>query len=113
MGRMIDADNITYESIDSSDTVREEIKSGCGILAVRKEDIDAMPTIEPQRWIPVTERLPEETATYICTCFDGIANRVTFINFQKRYASWNLTGQRAYWKVIAWQPLPEPWKGES
>ena len=54
MGRMIDADNITYESIDSSDTVREEIKSGCGILAVRKEDIDVMPTIEERKtgkWI--------------------------------------------------------------
>ena len=54
MGRLIDADNITYESIDSSDTVREEIKSGCGRLAVRKEDIDAMPTIEERKkgkWI--------------------------------------------------------------
>ena len=52
--RLIDADNITYESIDSSDAVREEIKSGCGILAVRKEDIDAMPTIEERKkgkWI--------------------------------------------------------------
>ena len=54
MGRLIDADDITYESIDSSDTVREEIKSGCGILAVRKEDIDVMPTIEERKtgkWI--------------------------------------------------------------
>ena len=52
--RLIDADNITYESIDSSDAVREEIKSGCGILAVRKEDIDVMPTIEERKtgkWI--------------------------------------------------------------
>lgn len=43
--RMIDADDIVYESIDSSDTLREESYYGTGILAVRKEDIDAMQTI--------------------------------------------------------------------
>ena len=48
--RMIDADDIDYESIDSSDTTRYEYYYGTGILAVRKEDIDAMPTIElPER----------------------------------------------------------------
>lgn len=48
--RMIDADDIVYESIDSTDTLREESYYGTGILAVRKEDIDAMPTIElPER----------------------------------------------------------------
>lgn len=43
--RLIDADSITYESIDSSDTARYEYKYGTGILAVQKEDIDSMPTV--------------------------------------------------------------------
>lgn len=48
--RLIDADDIVYESIDSTDTLREESYYGTGILAVRKEDIDEMPTIElPER----------------------------------------------------------------
>ncbi len=48
--RIIDADDIVYESIDSTVTGREESYYGTGILAVRKEDIDAMPTIElPER----------------------------------------------------------------
>lgn len=48
--RIIDADDIVYESIDSSDTTRYEYYYGTGILAVRKEDIDEMPTIElPER----------------------------------------------------------------
>ena len=56
--RMIDADDIVYESIDSSDTTRYEYYYGTGILAVRKEDIDTMPTIElPERkkgkWINI------------------------------------------------------------
>ena len=48
--RLIDADDIVYESIDSTDTLREERYYGTGILAVRKEDIEAMPTIaHPKR----------------------------------------------------------------
>ena len=45
--RLINADDIVYESIDSSNTCRHESYYGTGILAVRKEDIDVMPTIEP------------------------------------------------------------------
>ena len=46
--KLIDADEIVYESIDSSDTEEYFAKYGTGILAVRKEDIDEMTTIEPQ-----------------------------------------------------------------
>ena len=46
--RLIDADEIVYESIDSSDTAKYEYKYGTGIFAVRKEDIDEMPTIQPE-----------------------------------------------------------------
>ena len=51
--RLINADDIVYESIDSSDTTRYEYYYGTGILAVRKEDIEAMQTIEPKtaHWI--------------------------------------------------------------
>ena len=58
--RAIDADAISYESIDSSDTGRHEHYYGTGIIAVRKEDIDEMPTVQPEiirckdckYWIP-------------------------------------------------------------
>lgn len=46
--RLINADEIVYESIDSSDTIRHEHYFGTGILAVRKEDIDDMLTVEPE-----------------------------------------------------------------
>ena len=39
--RAIDADAISYKSIDSCDTGRHEHYYGTGIIAVRKEDIDA------------------------------------------------------------------------
>ena len=68
-----------------------------------------MPSAQPeQRWIPVSERLPEEIGTYMTTV---------------DYGKYGLaTGQRYYhgkelgWEddcVTAWMPLPEPYKAES
>lgn len=66
------------------------------------------------KWIPCSERLPEESGTYNITAFDGGKYRTTNAMWQKRSESWNLKGRRAHWSVIAWQPLPAPYqpKGE-
>ena len=61
-------------------------------------------------WIPCSERLPDEAGTYNITAFDGRTLRSTHAKWQPRLKSWNLTGTMAYWKVIAWQPLPQPYK---
>lgn len=52
--RLIDADDIIYDSIDSEDTNRYAYYYGTGIMAARKEDIDAMPTIEQPEYKPIT-----------------------------------------------------------
>ena len=75
--------------------------------------IDEQPTIEERKWIPWnSEKLPEESGTYTVTAYDGATNRVTYAKYQKRLKRWELTGARAYWRVLAWQPLPEAYKGE-
>ena len=61
-------------------------------------------------WIPCKERLPEESGTYIVTAESGDIKHVTFVKWMPRLHQWNLTGSRAYWKVIAWMPLTEPYK---
>lgn len=63
-------------------------------------------------WIPVSEKLPEESGTYIVNAIENCIVHVAFAKWMKRMKKWNLTGSRSYWKVTAWQPLPEPWKGE-
>ena len=63
-------------------------------------------------WIPVDERLPEEAGTYIINALDGKRNIVTFAKWQNGYKRFNMIGARAYWKVIAWRPLPEPYHPE-
>jgi hypothetical protein len=68
----------------------------------------------PNNWIPCSERLPKESRKYLVTVFDGIGKRTTSAPYHRRSKSWTLTGRMAYWKVIAWMPLPEPYqKGEQ
>ena len=56
-------------------------------------------------------KFPEESGTYTVTAYDGVTTRVTYAKYHKRLKQWELTGARAYWRVIAWMPLPEPYKG--
>lgn len=69
--------------------------------------IDEQPTIEPQRWIPVSERLPEEGQA--CLVADkGSITIDTYIGHGNPY-NWR-------WYVRdyeAWQPLPEPYQSET
>ena len=63
-------------------------------------------------WIPWnSENLPEESGYYTVTVYDGATRRVTYAKYQKRLKRWELTGVRAYWRVLAWQPKPKPWEG--
>ena len=64
------------------------------------------------RWISVEERLPEEGGTYIITAKDGEREIISFAKWQNRYKHFDMTGKRAYWRVIAWRPLPEPYHPE-
>lgn len=63
-------------------------------------------------WIPVEERLPEEAGTYIVNALNGERSIVTFAKWKNRYKRFDMTGARAYWRVIAWRPLPEPYQAE-
>lgn len=73
--------------------------------------INNLPSAQPeQQWIPWDGgRFPDDSGTYIVTAYDGVKERVTFAKYQKRLKRWELTGARAYWRVLAWMPLPEPY----
>lgn len=61
-------------------------------------------TNEQTRWIPVSERLPEENEMVIVTSEFG---NVTLSTYWKKSYFWDDN------HVIAWMPLPEPYKAES
>ena len=94
-------------------------------------DIDNAPTVFPicedkackyranerpqDRWIPVSERLPEERGIYLVTekvfAIDDRNHRGKFKIKTEQVGFYDGKWDRAYFfEVIAWQPLPEPYK---
>ena len=72
-------------------------------------DIKSMPSA--QQWIPWNSgRFPKESGYYTVTAYDGATKRVTHAKYQKRLKRWELTGARAYWRVLAWMEKPELYK---
>lgn len=79
------------------------------------EFIKEIPSAQPeQRWIPVSERLPEENSDILVTYVEKDEKRIVPVNYG--CGTWfdclfnkvlNQVG------VLAWMPLPEPWRGEQ
>lgn len=68
--------------------------------------IKNLPSVQPeQRWIPVTERLPEKSGYYLATVDIGW-KIVDVIYFN------NGSGFLMANTVKAWKPRPEPYQGE-
>lgn len=60
------------------------------------------------RWIPVEERLPEESLNSVIG-WDKYRERCCFVQY---YAgSWHLGDESV--RIIAWMPLPEPYRKEA
>lgn len=73
------------------------------------EDMGEMEEKYNNGWIPCSERLPDESGTYIVNAIENSIVHVTFAKWMARMKRWNLSGSRSYWKITAWQPLPEPY----
>lgn len=68
-------------------------------------------------WIPVSERLPEDGCGVLVTV-NGKHSNITFVNAleiaeYRNTEGWIIEGYLDWLdpNVIAWQPLPEPYKG--
>jgi len=84
------------------------------------EILESVPTADrPQEWIPCSERLPEARESVLLAvnhkygdwvgegCYwETTDNHIIWKGYR-----WNAT----YWddEIIAWMPLPKPWRGES
>lgn len=59
-------------------------------------------------WIPCSERLPEEKQTVLVADEKGRVDIKIFIKWLYEHPEYNHNI-----KIIAWMPLPEPYKGEG
>ena len=76
-----------------------------------------LPSAQPeQRWIPCSERFPEEPFGCLVTVWD--TNSVTMYEFENilpYFVGWDgeqwndADGEQCPFEVIAWMPLPEPY----
>ena len=84
-------------------------------------EIDWLPSAQREpKWIPCSERLPEKPYGCLVTVWD--TNPITmdeFENILPYFVGWDGEqwndddGEQCPFEVIAWMPLPEPWKGEE
>ena len=101
--------------------------------------LEQMPPAQPElKWIPVSEKLPESGTYCLFTVFEH-DSELEVTTIETVYGCFNDYGERRYWswedevgkcciegeeqldgyhdeiieKVLAWMPLPEPYKGET
>ena len=74
-----------------------------------KQWLDHLSSEEPQKWIPVSERLPEIGEYVLCSQDNGDVGEGKLLNYGGWHICYDQTCRGSYW-VNAWQPLPEPWK---
>ena len=69
--------------------------------------IKALPSA--QQWIPCSERLPRTKDDYIITVKDKYGTWTDYVEWSADYHWWGYDDDM----VIAWMPLPEPYKGKE
>ena len=114
--RLIDADALAEKKFQEREC--NGLGEGPAYRQGWNDAIDAVMDNEPsaqpeQRWIPCSERLPEHGGRYLISVLDGINRRTTVAPYLPRCKAWAMNGRMAYWKVIAWLPLPEPYREED
>ena len=118
-------------AIDELIAMREHIESRMSVIGCTAYDMAIEALREPERatgkWIPCSERLPEVCGRYLVTrglnACGALWNRVYIINYSDLMG---LKSERIWWDgnvgksdfeqiddVIAWLPLPLPYKGEQ
>lgn len=81
------------------------------IIIRAKKQIKALPSVQPeQRWIPVSEKLPDEYGEYLVTKHIIERNHKEYISNDIAY--FDNDGFHKADTITAWMPLPEPYKAD-
>lgn len=99
------------ERLDKANDAIEELSA---IREEQKAEIILMAAEDKPRWIPVTERLPEEKkAHYLCLLDDDSMAVVYWSKVPNRASKGEWAWHNPNWKEVThWMPLPQPPKEE-
>lgn len=96
---------------------RQPVNNGDGTITITmmtdeviRDVLNELPSVQPQRWIPVVEALPEDDEEVIVTCLDDSGDTpFSYTTVAWHYKGmWVCDNERCPF-VIAWMPLPEPY----
>ena len=79
------------------------------IATIIENEKDMRVVLKQPRWIPCSERLPTTKDDYIITVKDKSLTWTDYVEWSADYHWWGYDDDM----VIAWMPLPEPYKGEE
>lgn len=90
------------EAIERIKSIKSKVSLYDDVLALRM----AEEALEKTKWIPVSERLPEEDGCYLVTT-TGTNNDIIDIAYYTD-GIWHKAS-----RIKAWMPLPAPYRAES
>ena len=110
----------TYDTVDDvekhCDASVADSEGWLGGVRDALRAIEDVPSAEPeQRWIPVTERLPINDVDVIVSVLDNSGDtpyRFTSVGWCTPDGKYWVVDNVMCYGVIAWMPLPEPYRGE-
>ena len=81
------------------------------------EEYKDVPDTNVGKWIPVSERMPGNYECVLACCNDEFVTIASFNSQEKRWECLTNMSSDMHFpegeEVIAWQPLPKPYKGEQ
>lgn len=103
--------NYFKDECDVNTSIRQAFEKGFRI-GVKK----GASTNRPQEWIPCSERLPEYRKLVLVTTRDLRVKPAYLDSIQDDGTDdwWSIPlddADCALWNIVAWMPLPNPWKG--